>query len=122
MVNDIRWQYLILEVPLTNEISNKLQTYANKIRELEDKGDFDGVLQNIVEYKTYLEGLSALETDVLSRTYYFSIAGNLNVLKRVIIHLQESKEKERDSTFKLNELTDDIRRLKERMDRWESHL
>jgi hypothetical protein len=107
-------------MPITNEIIKEIDGYVEKMRTCEDNEDYDGLFEVILHYQTYLNGVLSMEKEPVWRTYYFQILNTISNLGRHSKLLKSLKERERDTTFKLNELTDEVRRLKERLDAWES--
>ncbi len=109
-------------MPITEEINKKIAHYVERMRACDNAQDYEGYISVIDEYHIYLDGVLSLERDTSWRTYYFQIQNSINIVKRHMVLLKNLKAQERDTVFKLNELTDEVRRLKERMDNWESRL
>ena len=105
---------------MSNEFSLKIQHYADKLKEHENKEDFDIVLQIIKDYQNFLEGVLALNKNEMDRRYLLSIYTDLNLLRRVIKLSNDMKKKDDENNSDFNNLKGRVKRLEERFDKLDS--
>jgi len=105
---------------MSNPISSKIQDYVRRLREYEEKEDFDAVLQLISDYQTFLDGVLAKETNEMDRRYYVQTYSSLNILRRVIRLSKNVKKKDEENMSDFNNLKARVKRLEERFDALDS--
>lgn len=105
---------------MSDAINSKIKYYVDKLKEHENKEDFDTVLQLISDYQTFLEGILVKETNEMDRRYYLQTYSGLNILRRVIKLSKNVKKKDEENISDFNNLKARVKRLEERFDALDS--
>jgi len=96
-----------------DEIGAKLEGYVAKIKEAEDKEDWDRAITLCNEYYEVLDTLVLQEKDPLTHNHYYTLTSVVALLRRIITYAKKADERHEKQEARLNNLESRIKRLEE---------
>ena len=96
-----------------DDLGEKLDGYITKIKEAEDKEDWDLTLSRCKEYYEIIDTLMTNEVNPLSKNHYFVLKNATALLRRIITRAKTEDERFKKQEARLNNLEGRIKRIED---------